>query len=135
VTEVRKEEWDSYPTPFTAEEPFRVSADGEGSLDYFVNIDNVYLLNNLRAVRDPDKPLAIYWFKMGLLLCALGMIQNEKQRNGSMAAAQSGGEDGGTSADDNIVDIVNRSMPGLSRVIIPIIKNLYSGPAATVAAN
>lgn len=135
VTEVRKEEWDSYPTPFTAEEPFRVAPDGEGSLDYFVNIDNVYLLNNLRAVKDPDKPLAIYWFKMGLLLCALGMIQNEKQRNGSKAPAEDEGEDDETPTDDNIVDVVNRSMPGLSRVIIPIIKNLYAGPAAKVAAN
>jgi hypothetical protein len=60
--EVRKEEWEKHEPPFTKYDALRIKHDGQGGYDYFVNIDNAFLINELSRAKETDKPLIKFWF-------------------------------------------------------------------------
>ncbi len=112
ITELRKDEWEARGYPELG--AFRVKSDGEGGYDFYVNVDNPYLLNELvRLPLEADKSLARYWFKWGLYFCAMGMMQHHKRMNASQ---------NGEGAVD--LDLVNQSVDGLAGVIVPVIRTL-----------
>lgn len=105
-----------------------VRHDGNGGLEYFMNTDNAYLVTELTRAREEDKPLVKFWFKYGLLLCALGMLKEQQERAEAKAAAknESDNEDEDREADD--LKQIGLYCDGIARVIIPIIRTLYRGP-------
>jgi hypothetical protein len=107
-----------------------VRHDSNGGLEYFLNTDNAYLVTELTRAKEEDKPLVKFWFKYGLLLCALGMLKEQQERAEVKACAKNGDEanDDGepTSADD--LKQVNLYCDGIARVIISIVRTLYRGP-------
>lgn len=125
VVEIRKDDWSDYSPPFDTLEAMRVirNPERDGHL-YVLNLDNTYLLTDLRTLSENDKALATYWFKWGLLLCALGTMKHlerlKESRNGS---------DQSTSELDPL-DATNLVLGGVSGVIVPAIRNLYRGPSA-----
>lgn len=104
-----------------------VRYDDNGKPEYFLNLDNAYLVTELVRTKDEEKPLVKFWFKYGLLLCALGMIkqQQEKLQAPADADADADGENG-----NGITGLkeVNFFCDGIARVIIPIIRTLYRPP-------
>ena len=78
-------------------------ADGDGRFDYTLNLDNAYLLTELAKAKDTDKDLVVHWFKFGLAIAAMGMVQHGKKLNGSA----------GTNGTD-VLETVNRSTNGLA---------------------
>jgi hypothetical protein len=60
----------------------------------------------------------IHWFKYGLAISAMGMIQHGKKLNG---ASPNGRTDS--------VQLVNQSINGLASVIVPVIRTLHRMPA------
>jgi hypothetical protein len=131
ILEVRKEQWSSDDPPYTAFDALRVKRNGENGYDFYLNIDNTFLLTELARARDDEKELVKYWFKYGLALCALGMLQQHRlthgdETNGSQEIEKS---EIGNGAIDDSVEIVNQAMAGLARVIVPIVRRLYRGPA------
>lgn len=127
VIEVRKEDWEqeALDPPFTENDAIRVKRGGEGEFDYYVNLDNTYLLTELSKIKESDKSLIVYWFKWGLVVCAMGMLQHHRRlatgSNGSKPAS-----DPTTSVDD--VELINQTGNGVASVIIPVIRNLSRGP-------
>ncbi len=91
-------------------------------------MDNCYLITELTRVREEEKPLVKFWFMWGLILCSLGVIQ-EEERFLKVSAASNGEEEGE-------VDLaaVSRYCNGISRVIVPVVRQLYRGPGATTSA-
>jgi hypothetical protein len=125
--EVRKEAWKTRSPAFDEYTAIQVCNDGEGGYDFFINMDNTYLLTELLRSKDADKPLVRFWFKYGLMLCAIGMLQDEHRR-GENRPAPSGAEDGDERPSGLDLDAINRYCTGLSRIIIPVIRRLYRGP-------
>jgi hypothetical protein len=129
VIEVRKEQWNDYQPSLNGYDALRIMRGGDGNYDYHVNLDNTYLLNELRGTKEGDKSVTVYWFKWGLVLCALGMLQHAKR-------LVSGGQN--VRADDepsqlttDAVEAINEIIGGLGSIIVPTIRNLYRGPAAS----
>lgn len=129
VIEVRKTDWEmeALDPPFTENDAIRVIRGGEGEFDYYINLDNTYLLTELSKIKESDKALIVYWFKWGLVVCAMGMLQHSRRMatptNGSKPATN-----GAPPADD--VQNVNQTLSGVASVIIPVIRNLSRGPVA-----
>lgn len=130
VVEIRRDDWDKYEPHFSPLEAMRVvqKPNAEGNV-YVLNLDNTYLLTDLRSLPDSDKALATYWFKWGLLLCALGAQKHfarvEEERSKGSGGSLS------TPADIGPIDAANFALAGIAPVVIPIIRNLYRGPVAT----
>ena len=110
--------------PYTA---LRIKHDDKGVYEFFLNLDNTFLLTELTRSRDDDRSLIVYWFKYGLALCALGVLQSERQRMETRKDLNDGASEQDQS---NEVDPerVGQTCDGLARVIVPIIRALYRGP-------
>ena len=96
--------------------------DDQGRHEYFANTKNKFLTAELIRAKNEDQSLVKHWFGYGLLLCALGMMKASKERGGANT-----NDDTDTPNDD--LAIVSAHCQGLARVIIPIIRTLYRGPA------
>lgn len=131
IREVTKEQWISMAPPFTVLDALRVRQDGEGGYDFYLNVDNSFLLTELSRRGDVEKPLIKYWFKYGLTLCALGLLQQLQSIEKQSVNGDNKGDGEVTFGEERIgdpVDFVNQTMTGLARVIIPVIRSLYRGP-------
>jgi len=129
VVDVRREDWEKRKPPFTTHTAVQLMHDDNGGYDFFLNVDNAYLLTELHRTKEMERPLVKFWFKWGLVLAAMGMVQEEKQRAAAKPEADVGMRDEETNeaAGQSLQDIASRC-DGLARVIIPIIRSLYRGP-------
>jgi hypothetical protein len=128
VHEVRREGWQAMKPPFTEYTAIHLSHDDKGGYDFFVNIDNTFLLTELHRAKDEDRPLAKFWFKYGIALCALGMLQEQKRKASSHIAPDDEDEDAQKPSNGENLDVIGVHCSGVARVIIPIIRALYRGP-------
>ena len=100
----------------------KIRHDDQGRQEYFVNRKNQFLAAELIKAKDADRELVKYWFGYGLLLCALGMLKVSKER------VEANTDDDTEAAGEDMVRI-NTHCNGIARVIVPIIRTLYRGPA------
>ena len=127
--EVRKGEWENYDPPFTKYDALRINNDGQGGYDYFVNIDNAFLINELARAKETDKPLIKFWFTWGLVLAAVGVLKHSDRLargDGATNNQQNTNDEDEDKRDD--LELVNQACSGFAQVIIPIIRTLYHGP-------
>jgi hypothetical protein len=110
----------------------QVRHDDNGQPEYFANLKNQFLTAELIKAKDEDRPLVKFWFGYGLLLCALGMLKNQKERLEANGQGDDDETDGGADAAAEDLKQVSAYCDGIARVIIPIIRTLYRGP--TIAA-
>lgn len=104
-----------------------VKHDEAGNPEFFVNLRNTYLVNELVRAKTEDHALVKFWFKYGLALCALGMMQEQKRlAEGKEEPTEDDAEEGEEAQDD--LKRINSACNGLARVIIPIVRVLYRGP-------
>ncbi len=105
-------------------------SDGEGGYDFFINVGNSFLLTELaRKGSGVEKELIKYWFKYGLVICGLGMIQESQSKANQRDTGNNevNGQVTEPPEQDNL-ESVSHAMNGLGRVIIPIVRGLYKGP-------
>jgi hypothetical protein len=129
VIEVRTAEWDTLEPSFTQNDALRIVRGGGGDFDYYINLDNTYLLTELSKTKEHDKALIVYWFKWGIVVCAMGMMQHSRRMTGGTNGQKPIPSDTGE-IDTDVVDVVNQTGNGLASVIIPVIRNLHRGPVA-----
>jgi hypothetical protein len=134
IIEVTREQWaEQEPEEFDELTALRIKDADDGSFDFYVNMDNGFFLTELvRGRRSEDKPLVKYWFKYGLALCALAMLQDVHKSQG--AKAQSSARTNGTvaiaSKEHEDPKVIGHFCDGLARVIIPIIRSLHDSVRA-----
>ena len=87
IQEVPKADWEQHNPPFNAHEAVRIKHDGQGGFDYFVNVDNAFLLTELSRTSDESKLQARFWFEYGLVLAAVGMIKHHRLLAEKLVAA------------------------------------------------
>lgn len=108
-----------------------VRYDERGQHEFFLNLDNAYLVTELARTKDTDKSLVKFWFKYGLLLCALGLIKEQSDRAEAKQDEMESDEETKVNETDNLSQI-NFYCNGISRVIIPVIRSLYRGPQSLI---
>jgi hypothetical protein len=123
VKDVSKAEWESYTPPFHAHEAMRIRHDGLGGFDYFVNVDNAFLLTELTRASDETKPQVRFWFEYGLVLAAVGMIKHQRSLAAQAIAVGRNASHDAPEAEEDL-DQVNEACNGLARVIVPLIGSL-----------
>lgn len=126
IKEVRKEEWDDYSPPFNPYDAVRVKHDGQGGYDYFINVDNAFLLTEMSRANVVEKPLLKHWFTYGLVLAAVGMIKHNDRLAKLHANSPNGVEAPEEDGDEDDLDKVGRYCTGVAQVIVPIIRTLGS---------
>lgn len=109
----------------------QIRHDDKGEPEYFANQTNQFLLAELIKTKDDDKPLVKFWFGYGLLLCALGMLKTQKERDEARrkrAVKEGVDTNAESSAEEDDLRRVSSYCDGIARVIVPIIRTLYRGP-------
>ena len=133
IHEVHKEDWDKRTPSFTPYTALEIKHSGNGGYDFFVNVDNTFLLTEIVRAKDEDRPLVKFWFKFGLALCAMGMLHEAKRREevANRQAEKPESENGNGDAKDGFVadlEQIGMYCSGVAGVIVPIIRRLYRGP-------
>jgi len=126
--EVRKEEWEKHDPAFTKYDALRIKHDGQGGYDYFVNIDNAFLINELARAKETDKPLIKFWFTWGLVLAAVGVLKHTDRLTKETTVNNGQNTDEEEEGKQDDLELVNQACSGFAQVIIPIIRTLYHGP-------
>ena len=128
IYEIRRDEWDAEEPAFTPYDALRVNRDGEDGYDFWLNRDNTYLLREIKNAKESEKDIVVHWFKWGLALAALGMLQHPKRLAAVRSRKRRGDEPTAPSNGEDVIEAVNHSINGLASMIVPIIRNLYQGP-------
>lgn len=128
IREVRRELWNDPGFTFNEHTAIKIThGENENSgYIFWINVDNEFLLTELTRTKEADKPLIKFWFKYGLTLCAMGILQDEKSRRNTRRASNNEGIDIEENGED--LELIGRYCNGISRVIVPIIRRLYRGP-------
>ncbi|MDA2914279.1 hypothetical protein MYX77_10060 [Acidobacteriia bacterium AH_259_A11_L15] len=132
IREVHKEQWDVHG--FDKYSGAKIVPTENQAFDIYINMDNVFLLNELKRETDGNQHQVLrYWFKYGLALAIIGLMQEQKRRarlsNGSQEE-KTETEESETTNEAGDVGSVEKITSGLSMVIVPIIRRLSAGPLA-----
>lgn len=114
IEEVFQGQWHRYK--FDERSGLVLRQSDDGSYDVFINMDNLYLRNEIARRRKTDPTLLRFWFKYGLTLLALGMLYDQRRTrtNNAQDARQ-------------MVEDFNRiaeATRGLAVTIIPVMMQL-----------
>lgn len=118
VKEVTRPEWGLYK--FDEMSAIKIDpADETGNvLDIAINLDNIYLRNDIARRKNIDASLLTYWFKWGLVLLALGMINSEKRLKENNENSNEESEQEG------MYERIERACMGIAATLIPVIYHM-----------
>jgi hypothetical protein len=126
-----------HETNASPENALEVRHTPDGGFEFFVNVDNIHLTSEFKRTRQDEHPLIRYWFKYGLALCALGMLQDAKAE--AKAGGNGSGKNGRAQEEDeeagDQLELIGNVTKGLARVIVPVIRALSKGPARALREN
>jgi hypothetical protein len=123
IREVRRAQWNDPQFQFTEYSAVKINHGDDGSFVFFVNMDNRFLINELHRAKTDDGTLVRHWFKYGLVLCALGILKEQQRRQ------EEGTGDSEIGEDQLDLERLAQFCSGLARVVVPMIRALYKGPA------
>jgi hypothetical protein len=115
IVEVHRDKWSEYKFNEYSALSIKPGNETADVLDIAINLDNIYLRNEIAKRRDFDSKLLTYWFEWGLVLLALGMINAEKRR------ALENENNGDEREQEDMYDRIGRACIGLAGTLIPVI--------------
>lgn len=77
IKPVFRNEWELYG--FNEHTAVVIKHGDEEKLDFFINMDNLHLLNEINKRRNLDPDVIRYWFKYGLFLQSMGMLYHNRR--------------------------------------------------------
>lgn len=113
IIEVRKEQWREHEMNRYDAVKIKSSGEQEDGHDFYVNMDNTFLLTEVQRDKPTERPILEYWFKYGIALAALSMLKVPKLEDVEQMPAAS---------------TIEVMAAGLARVVIPIVRRLGNGP-------
>jgi hypothetical protein len=132
ILEVRRDKWEDPFYDFNEFSAVKISDSNESNgYDFFVNVDNQYLINELHRAKEEDKALIKHWFVYGVVLAGIGVL-GELQRLQAEGRPEPDDEENGKELND--LNLVGRFCAGVARVIVPIIRSVHNVPAAVETA-
>ena len=113
VRKVRKDEWDKYK--FNESSALMIKDDGESGYDFYLNIDNVYLQQEIKSSLKINPRLLETKFEVGMVLIGISLLnhfdnlqQNKKEEN----------------QDESVYNKISVFTSAISPVLLPIISSL-----------
>ena len=110
---VKRQDWANHQ--FNEHSALKVIDSGESGYDFFVNIDNIHLLTELKSNTDLDSKLLEARYKYGMALIGLALLHEG-------AAAEKANEDVEEDVFQKILDITKMISP----ILLPMISSLGS---------
>jgi len=109
IIEVRKDEWEKYK--FDRESALSIKDSGEDGYDFFVNMDNVYLLTEVkgRTNIEPDTLKAQY--KFGMVLLGISLLRALKEESDS-------------EKEGSVYDQISKTTKAIAPILLPMITSL-----------
>jgi len=90
----------------------KVKGGEDDGYDFFINIDNIHLLTELKSANNLEiKPIEAK-YKFGLVLIGIALLQNDIQQEKD------------NSDEEDILGIIEKTTKALSPIIIPMIDSL-----------
>ena len=99
---------------FNESSALRIKGSEEDGYDFFVNIDNIHLLTELKSANNSEIKAIEAKYKFGLVLIGIALLQNVQQ------------EEKENSEDENILELIEKATQAISPIIIPMIDSLGS---------
>lgn len=112
IIEVPKYNWEKHS--FNENSALKVKDSGETGYDFFVNIDNIHLLSELKLAKSSEIKAIQAKYKFGLVLIGLALLNDYD--NDNMPEENEGG--------DGIFTTIEKISKAISPVIIPMIDTL-----------
>jgi len=113
LIEVRREEWSSHS--FNEKSALKVVDNGEDGYDFFVNMDNIYLLTEQKGNAKIDPKLLDARYKYGMALIGIAFLHDQKTRN------HKNHNDNG---EENILTKISCATEVISPILLPMISAL-----------
>ncbi len=123
VVPVYKDRWEDHK--FNERSGLRICKGENDSYDFYVNMDNTYLHNELMRRKDPQKEAAKFAYQWGLVLISLGILQELKKSEAEPRETPPGDCD--ESAPVTLEEQIGRFSSGVAAVIIPTVLSLMEG--------
>jgi len=78
IIEVRKSEWDKYG--FDEESALKVKYSGENGYDFFINMNNIYLLTEIKERFKSDSKVLEAQYKYGMVLIGMSLLKDLEEK-------------------------------------------------------
>jgi hypothetical protein len=113
VIEVRMEEWGSHS--FSEKSALRVIDNGEDGYDFFVNMDNIYLLTEKKGYKTIDPKLLDARYKYGMALIGIAFLHEQKSKTHNT---------NGDNGEENVFTKISFATEVISPILLPMIAGL-----------
>lgn len=105
IIEVRKSEWDKHG--FDKESALKVMDSGENGYDFYINMDNIYLLTEIKGRTKTDPEILKAQYKYGMVLISMALLRELQEKE-----------------DESIYEKVYGITRAISPVLLPMIATL-----------
>ncbi|MEW6094528.1 MAG: hypothetical protein AB1531_11265 [Chloroflexota bacterium] len=123
IIEVYHADWARYG--FGEYSALQLRSGEDDELDILVNMDNLYLRNEIARRKTLEPELIRYWFRWGLVLLALGMLNHQKRSE--YLRKESEEVETGLNDAEMQYTIIGKASEGLAVTLIPVISQLNRG--------
>lgn len=110
MKEVHQEQWEKHH--FDKESALKVLDSGEDGYDFFINMDNVYLLTEIKGRINIDPEILKSQYKYGIILIGLSLLRSFEGQNN---------EEG---SEESIYDKISKTTKAIAPVLLPMITAL-----------
>lgn len=112
IIEIRKDDWDEHS--FSEKSALKVVATGESGYDFIVNMDNVFLLSEIKFQKNIDERLLFARYKFALVLIGLALLKMDSEK--SEEETENGSPD--------IFSEIESVTSAISPILLPMISSL-----------
>ena len=115
LKEVHQPQWEKHG--FDKESALKVIDSGEEGYDFYINMDNVYLLTEIKGRTNIEPEVLKSQYKYGIILIGLSLLRSfEGEKNGEKNDEKNG--------DESIYDKIGKTTRAITPVLIPMINAL-----------
>ncbi len=107
IHEIGRNQWDDKHNKYSA---LHIEQSGSGGYDFYVNVDNVYLMSEIKARPKKNEKLIREQFKVALTLVGLALLQADRKEN--------------REEDFTILDRIDEYTRLIAPIVIPVINDL-----------
>ena len=105
MKEVRRSDWDKYG--FDKESALKVKDTGEGEYDFYINMDNIYLLTEIKGRFESDPKVLEAQYKFGMVLIGMSLLKELEEKE-----------------EESIYERIYEVTKAISPVLLPMIATL-----------
>lgn len=126
IVEVREQEWETHD--FNQHSALKVVNSGDNSYDFFVNMDNLYLTNELKGVKT-EKIILENRFKLALVFIGVAILAEDGESSGAPSSKDDQDEPSLTRT-----ELVRQVSEWVAPIVLPLVNELSNEELGEVYA-